>query len=482
MGLHGGRTSRYHEQNPIDSRALPRPVTRSYPSGPPLRFSNHLCTSAALALACLSVPLLAVAAPLNDSSAVDHTRGPVSAMHDNLAEALDAAGMDERTFVEQSELAARLAEDSALWSREFPSAFAGVRVSGTTGQVGVVPDATGAVELRRRAHDRGYRVFDAPDSAHDLQSRARRVNDWTDSLPDRQRESVVGPQVDPASGEVRVVVTDAGGPTDAAASGADRVERSRFRRAQGSSGGSSRPATAAPSRTSDPGVSAPPDAMLGGERFLADDDTSKAANWCSLGFHGTLAGRVVTITAAHCSTYGFTHSFRPSTLRAELDGAALGRFTSELTDVKLDAAVVTIEPSAGPLFRHSRIHGAGGDPIDVTGVQSPVVGQTVCKFGQRSGYTCGTVSSLDGEVTQAGRNVMIDLCALSGDSGGSVFAGTRAVGVISLSNAFTPSGHPYDSCSEAADRLTAEGEKPQIIAVTLDSILARFPDLNVFTV
>ena len=167
---------------------------------------------------------------------------------------------------------------------------------------------------------------------------------------------------------------------------------------------------------------------------------------------------------------------RPSSVKL----SALGRFTADRTDVDLDAAVATIEPAAESRFRHGRIHGGGGTPVDITGVQRPVVGQTVCKFGQRSGYTCGEVSSADSEYTAAGRKVMIDLCALAGDSGGAVFAGTRAVGIISLSNAFTASGRPYASCAEGAEQLAEEGEKPQIIAVTVDSILDRFPGLGVY--
>ncbi|PTM89199.1 S1 family peptidase [Dietzia psychralcaliphila] len=431
---------------------------------------------ALLAVAVVTAPVAAQAQPRDGSPMVDESRATSAIEHDSLEDALAEVGTTRGGFRSQSELADRLAAASDDYTSRFPTAFAGVGIVGTTGQVAVVRDADRADQLITDARSRGFSVHSAPSPARQLDQRAERAQAWADSLPPGQRDGVTAIDVDPSSGDVTVVVEDSGAaPVPPADLGAG-VRTAGFRPAQGSLGSGAATLPDAP-----PALL--PNSMVGGTRMYVLSPSRTVANWCSLGFNGIRDGRVVNITAAHCSSFTEPTTgqsvFRPGTVSESGSTPRLGAFTSGEADESLDAALVTVDPEDTPRFSNSHVLAGGAEPLALTGTQSPVRGQILCKYGQRTGYTCGRVSGIDSASPGGVRNVTVELCAIAGDSGGVVFSETRAVAVTSLSNAFDQYDQPYPSCEAARTDLALRGAVPMMVGVTVGAISARFPGLQV---
>ncbi|MDX2356246.1 S1 family peptidase [Dietzia sp. PP-33] len=437
---------------------------------------------ALLTVAVVTAPVAAQADPRDGTPASDDSRATSATEHDSLEGALAELGATRGDFREQSALAERLSAASDDYTVRFPTAFAGVRIVGATGQVAVVHGADGVDLLTQDARARGFTVRSAPAPARELDETADRVQAWADSLPPGQRDAVTTIDVDPSTGDVTVVVEDSAAvPRPPADLGAG-VRSAGFRPAQGSVGSSTATLPDAPPTTQPPATLLP-DSLVGGTRVLVSSPSGPYANWCSLGFNGIRDGRVVNITAAHCSSFTDPATSRPAFLPGTIsEGSSpprLGAFTAAEADEALDAALITVDPEDQPRFRNSHVLGAGALPLALSGTQSPVVGQVLCKYGQRTGYTCGKVSGVDSAFPGGTTNVEIDLCAISGDSGGVVFSETRAVAVTSLSNAFDSRGQPYPSCQDARTDLARIGAVPMMVGVTVGSIAARFPGLQV---
>ena len=422
----------------------------------------------------------------------------------DLGTALAAAdGLSEAEFDLQAEVAVRLAADGVAWAARFPEAFGGVRVDRTRGLVGIVPGAPGADDLARAVREAGFGVHDAPASRARLRDRLLEVDRWAESLPPDERAAVEVTGIDPDSGEVRVAVTTddpASTPTDPPPGVA--LARTPFRPAQGSLSGSAASVDTAPDPAPGPAPAPLPGPVpgpvrtslaLGGMAMIVAHPTTVVANDCSLGFHGTRGGRVVHLTAAHCSQFGDDWAFAPGVLALHTvderggmpERIAVGRFTRQDSDDPLDAAVVTIDTEAARHFDHNRILVGvepGGTPVTraITGTARPVHGQTVCKFGARTGASCGVVNDdpqIMSEIPRHADKLGLDLCGLPGDSGGVVFTGSRAVGITSMSNAFD-----YATCTIAEREMPARfGHGPQVIAVAIDAALAQFPGTTLRT-
>ena len=402
---------------------------------------------------------------------------PDAPAHATLEDALGAVGMDRAAFDAQAGTADRLAAASEEYAVRYPAAFAGVRLVGARGQVGVIRGADDEEALVADARARGFATFAAPAQARSLERTADRVESWVDSLPPAQRGEVTVTQVDPATGEVTVVLTgDRAAPVPPADLGA-QVRRDTFRRVQsaGSSGGAGAPVA--------PVV--PAGAVLGGDRYLSQDPVSGTAYYCSFGFHGLLGGEVVNITAAHCGLFADVSAptgFRAGTVSLGSGQPLVGRFDTDRADAELDAALVTVDPEDADRFRNDLVRSSGGEALRITGVASPVVGQTVCKYGQRTAYTCGKVRALDSASVPATRKVTFGLCVLPGDSGGVIFTGSRALAITSETSAIDPSGTPYPSCAAAESEMPrVYGQGPRTIGVAVNAITATFPGLTVAT-
>ncbi|WP_416974266.1 S1 family peptidase [Streptomyces sp. 4F14] len=74
--------------------------------------------------------------------------------------------------------------------------------------------------------------------------------------------------------------------------------------------------------------------------------------------------------------------------------------------------------------------------VDVTGVTTPYVGQSVCRRGAATGVRCGRVTGLNATVNYGGGDVVsgliqTNICAEGGDSGGPLYAGDKVIGILS---------------------------------------------------
>jgi hypothetical protein len=109
-----------------------------------------------------------------------------------------------------------------------------------------------------------------------------------------------------------------------------------------------------------------------------------------------------------------------------------------------DAGVVRVKSGTTVHSAISTWQGGTGDPqasfLTITGEGTAVVGAELCKSGSRTGWTCGTVKSVDRAVqisdggTKTINSIIATTCILPGDSGGAAVIGTLAVGVDSTSS------------------------------------------------
>ncbi len=153
--------------------------------------------------------------------------------------------------------------------------------------------------------------------------------------------------------------------------------------------------------------------LQGGDAIYTD-----TGGRCSAGFNTT--GGVVT--AGHC-TAGY-----PSWTVS--GGGYLGESAGSSfpgNDYGL------ISNSGQPASPSVNLYGSGSQTI--TGAGDAVVGQSICKSGSTTGLTCGTVQAVNVTVNYAEGSVygmvQTNACTQPGDSGGSWFSGSTAIGITS---------------------------------------------------
>src|SRR5690606_21286178 len=85
--------------------------------------------------------------------------------------------------------------------------------------------------------------------------------------------------------------------------------------------------------------------------------------------------------------------------------------------------------------RPGNVYLYNGSYRDITGARNAVVGETVYRSGSTTGLRSGRVLSLNATVNYPQGTVSglirTNVCAEPGDSGGSLFAGTSALGLTS---------------------------------------------------
>jgi streptogrisin D len=148
---------------------------------------------------------------------------------------------------------------------------------------------------------------------------------------------------------------------------------------------------------------------------------------CSLGFNvRNSAGTRSFVTAGHCTniaTTWYANSSHTTTL-----GTRTG--TSFPTN---DYGIVRYTNTS--ISTPGSVNLYNGTSQDITSSGNPVVGQSVNRSGSTTGVRGGTVNALNTTVcySQGCVNGMIrtNVCAEPGDSGGSLFSGTRAHGLTS---------------------------------------------------
>lgn len=202
--------------------------------------------------------------------------------------------------------------------------------------------------------------------------------------------------------------------------------------------------------------------LVGGQGYYTQ--TNGYIYYCSLGFNGldTSSNTAQFVTAGHCvipnAYYGGT-VFDTGQTRPDQDptqaGQAIGvpipgsQHLGDYYDTSLygiDSAW-TPKPAVGT-WNNNQGSVTSGSSVTVRDYTRAIVGQNVCKSGRTTGWTCGKVLQVDAEASVEGTRINVfvsDLCALGGDSGGSVLSGSYALGLVSL-------GTFQDTCNEPGAR------------------------------
>jgi len=141
---------------------------------------------------------------------------------------------------------------------------------------------------------------------------------------------------------------------------------------------------------------------------------------CSLGFNVRSGNTFYFITAGHCTNIGATWSDSAGTVMGTRTGTSFP--TNDYGIVRYNAS-------------YTNHPGSIANGQDITSAGNAVVGQAVRRHGSTTGNRGGTVTGLNATVNYAQGSVFqmirTNVCAEPGDSGGSMYAGTVALGLTS---------------------------------------------------
>ncbi|MFF2716744.1 S1 family peptidase [Streptomyces sp. NPDC058011] len=139
---------------------------------------------------------------------------------------------------------------------------------------------------------------------------------------------------------------------------------------------------------------------------------------CSLGFNVSVGGVAHALTAGHCTNIGANWSI----------GTRTG--TSFPNN---DYGIIR---HSNPAAADGRVYLYNGSYQDITTAGNASVGQSVRRSGSTTGLRSGTVTGLNATVNYGSSGIVYgmiqtNVCAEPGDSGGSLFAGSTALGLTS---------------------------------------------------
>jgi streptogrisin D len=160
--------------------------------------------------------------------------------------------------------------------------------------------------------------------------------------------------------------------------------------------------------------------------YVHGGDAIYTSQWrCSLGFNTTGSKM---ITAGHC-TEGLPAWFTSP------GGGSIG----PSLDSHFPRDDYGLISNTGGVAQPGDVNLWNGQYQDITGAANATVGQSVCKSGSTTHLTCGTVVRTNVTVNYGGGDRVRGLtqsnaCADRGDSGGSWFSGSTAVGITSGGN------------------------------------------------
>ncbi|WP_329113145.1 putative Ig domain-containing protein [Streptomyces sp. NBC_01465] len=168
--------------------------------------------------------------------------------------------------------------------------------------------------------------------------------------------------------------------------------------------------------------------VVGGEKWTPGSESP-----CSVGFSVNASGGAKGfLTAGHCTNDVDQAAYGK-------DGTRLGTSnqggTHSINAREGDFGLVSVDQAGWNVA--PRVSGYGSGDVTVTGSAEGLVGQTVCRSGQTSGWHCGEITKVNQTVDYG--NVVIDglswtnTCSAGGDSGGSYVSATggKAVGLHS---------------------------------------------------
>ena len=139
---------------------------------------------------------------------------------------------------------------------------------------------------------------------------------------------------------------------------------------------------------------------------------------CSLGFNVVSGSTYYFLTAGHCTNIGSTWTNGSATLGTRAGTSFPG---NDYGIVRYTTTSVTISGAVGSQ--------------DITSAGTPAVGATVYRRGSTTGIHSGRVTALNSTVNYSEGTVSglirTTVCAEPGDSGGSLYSGTTALGLTS---------------------------------------------------
>jgi streptogrisin A/streptogrisin B len=147
---------------------------------------------------------------------------------------------------------------------------------------------------------------------------------------------------------------------------------------------------------------------------------------CSLGFNVRSGSTYYALTAGHCTNIGST--WYTNSAGTSLLGTRTGS---------------SFPTNDYGIIRHSnasaadgRVYLYNGSYRDITAAGNAYVGQSVQRSGSTTGLRSGTVTGLNATVNYGGGDIVYgmiqtNVCAEPGDSGGSLFSGSTALGLTS---------------------------------------------------
>ncbi|MFE7777250.1 S1 family peptidase [Streptomyces sp. NPDC057445] len=147
---------------------------------------------------------------------------------------------------------------------------------------------------------------------------------------------------------------------------------------------------------------------------------------CSLGFNVRSGSTYYALTAGHCTNIGstwYTNSAGTSLLGTRVGTSFPGNDYGIIRHSNASAA-------------DGRVYLYNGTYRDITSAGNAYVGQSVQRSGSTTGLHGGTVTGLNATVNYGGGDIVYGLiqtnvCAEPGDSGGSMFSGSTALGLTS---------------------------------------------------
>ncbi|MFC7446448.1 S1 family peptidase [Rhodococcus daqingensis] len=396
---------------------------------------------------------------------------PAAALPADLITAIQRdLGLSPEQYLDKAEAGQKLVAFANTMREKFPESFAGAWLDPAGSPLIGLADGKDAAAARAAVEAAGYNVKDLPRSERALRDQLGHMNSWIEKLPAPLSGLIGGAAIDTVNNDVvlRVQNTAEGQGLQLP----DFLESARVVLAP-ALGSSAPPAVDNPVRA---------DARLGGDSYAAEN--ADGAFRCSLGFNGTDgSGRAVNISAGHCDPNRAAAGTNAASIAFEMHGANFGNrfgtFAKSTVD-GLDYSVIKIDDAAAQRFANNFVRAPGANPVPITGTADPVVGAPVCKSGLTTGFSCGTINSVN-QIVDVGTRTLkngftANICALQGDSGGAIVTGTRALGISSASNV-----GDMMFCELASVVTTLVGDSPQLYATPINAVLAANPGLKVRT-